>query len=73
MEGHILAGGNKRICSQRLLNFLLMKFEKDRDYQEFCDLIKMLMDFVFLRKNVDKLREGTMHDVYSFVCVCVCE
>lgn len=58
MESHILAGGNKRTCSQRLFNFLLTKFEKDRDYTEFCDLIKMLMDFVYLRTNVDKLREG---------------
>ena len=59
MESHILAGGNKRTCGQRLFNFLLTKFEKDRDYTEFCDIIKMLMDFVYLRANVDKLRQGT--------------
>ena len=58
VESHIVAGGNRRTCSQRLFNFLLTKFEKDRDYTEFCDLIKMLMDFVYLRANVDKLREG---------------
>lgn len=58
-ESYILAGGNKRACSQRLFNYLLTKFEKDRDYTEFCDIVKMLMDFVYLRANVDKLREGT--------------
>ena len=79
MEDHILAGSCKRACSQRLFNFLLVKFEKDRDYQEFCDLIKMLMDFVFLRKNVDTLRESTnlrcvccaMRLCMCVVCVCV--
>ncbi|XP_065882545.1 uncharacterized protein [Dysidea avara] len=64
MEDHILAGSCKRACSQRLFNFLLVKFEKDRDYQEFCDLIKMLMDFVFLRKNVDTLREKFATSAY---------
>jgi len=63
MEDHILAGVNKRACSQRLINFLLVKFEKDRDYQEFCDLVKMLMDFVFLRENVEKLRGG------KYICI----
>ena len=66
---HILAGGNTRTCNQRLFNFLLTKFEKDRDYTELCDLVKMLMDFVYLRANVDKLREGTC--VYFYI-VCTC-
>ena len=60
------------MCSQRLFNFLLTKFEKDRDYTEFCDLVKMLMDFVYLRANVDKLRKGMNYLSFVRVCVCVC-
>ena len=64
---HILAGGSTRACNQRLFNFLLTKFEKDRDYTEFCDLVKMLMDFVYLRANVDKLREGVC--IVHTICI----
>ena len=58
VKSYIVAGRNRRTCSQRLFNFLLIKFKRDQDYNEFCDLIKMLMHFVYMQTIVDKLREG---------------
>ena len=42
MEDYILLGTSAKVCVQRLLNFLLVSLDMERDYVKFCDVINLV-------------------------------
>ena len=42
MEDYILLGTSAKVCVQRLLNFLLVSLDMEKDYVKFCDVINLV-------------------------------
>ena len=41
VEKYILNRGSARLCCQQLLNFLLVRLDKSKDYMEFCRFLQL--------------------------------
>ena len=42
MENYILTGNTAKNCIQRLLNFLLVSLDNEKDYMKFCVVINSI-------------------------------
>ena len=42
MEDYILLGTSAKVCVQRLLNFLLVSLDVEKDYVKFCNVINLV-------------------------------
>ena len=42
MEDYIVTGTTAKVCIQRLLNFLLVSLDNEKDYMKFCVVINSI-------------------------------
>ena len=71
VEQYILDGRNARLRNQRLLNILLVRLDKGKDYIEFCKLLQLTS--VLSNLNA-KMISGIVHMyklVYNFMRVII--
>ena len=74
VEQYILNRGSARLRCQQLLNFLLVRLDKSKDYMEFCRFLQLTS---VLSNLSAKMISGTevLHActyVCMYVCMCVC-
>ena len=68
-ERNILSGGVPRQCNQGILNYLLIKLRRDKDFVKFWNIMKLLVDQPVLRKAVERIQKG-MTNACMYVCIC---
>ena len=67
VEQYILNRGSARLRCQQLLNFLLVRLDKSKDYMEFCKFLQLTS---VLHNLSTKMISGT--EVQHVLCVCAC-
>ena len=61
-ERSILSGENPRVCSQGILNYLLIKLRTDKNFTKFWRTLKTMIKQPVLRSAVEEIQRGYIYD-----------